>query len=110
MCTTCELVSRSCTGSHILMVPHSYDDDTQPFPPGLRIVAGNPFLRNPPANSKGDLNWDAAKGDIQPAQINCPYTDDFYPAGSDGKSGTGLPDSFGGSKGAGFGDKYCNGQ
>jgi len=89
------------------------EDVIEPFPPGLRIVVGNPSLRTPPATG-GLLIKDRANGVPQPVQWVCPRTSansiaPLYPANSDGLHGVGIQDPTNKGAGVGFPDQNCDG-
>jgi len=95
----------------------SFDKNTQdetiiPFPPGLRIVTGDPSLRSPPA-SGGALITDYSDGPTpQPIEWCCPRQDTstpLYEADSDGLHGYGIQNPADTGKGVGFPDKNCDG-
>ncbi|KAN0098789.1 protein of unknown function (DUF1996) domain containing protein [Hyaloscypha variabilis] len=88
-------------------------DVIEPFPPGLRIVVGNPNLRTPPVTG-GLLINDRANGVPQPVQWVCPRTsansnNPLYPADSDGLHDVGIQDSTNAGAGVGFPDQNCDG-
>ncbi|KAH8200327.1 hypothetical protein TruAng_005480 [Truncatella angustata] len=84
------------------------DDDIKAFPPGLKMVIGDPTKRDPPAT--GGLQLDPTKGKIQPVQWVCPAqgNPDRYPPGSDGTH-AGLQDPNDKGAGAGFPVINCDG-
>ncbi|RKF56710.1 putative wsc domain protein [Erysiphe neolycopersici] len=85
-------------------------DTIKAFPPGLRMVVGNPDLRTPP-DTGGRINTNLANGPPQPVQWTCPRSDDslpLYPPDSDGKSGVGIQDPDNRIAGVGFPDKNCD--
>ncbi|KAG9231139.1 hypothetical protein BJ875DRAFT_498552 [Amylocarpus encephaloides] len=90
----------------------STTDKITAFPPGLRMVIGNPNLRSPPS-SGGDLNLDLGNGKpAQAIQWTCPRSNPgtpLYPVDSDGLHGVGIGDSNNKGAGTGFPDKNCDG-
>jgi len=88
------------------------DDKIVAFPPGLRMVVGDPALRSPPS-SGGNLNLDLGNGKpIQPVQWTCPRKNNdspLYPADSDGLHGVGIGDTGNKGAGTGFPDRDCDG-
>jgi hypothetical protein len=99
-----------------MLISCSFDATTdfiESFPPGLRIVVGNPNLRTPPATG-GLLINDRANGVPQPVQWVCPRTgansnDPLYPTDSDGLHGVGIQDPTNAGAGVGFPDQNCDG-
>ncbi|EPQ67891.1 Bgt-1691 [Blumeria graminis f. sp. tritici] len=86
-------------------------DVIKPFPPGLRIVVGDPSLRTPPATG-GLLINDLSEGTPQPVQWTCPRSNDrppLYPENSDGLNGAGIQDPRNPGSGVGFPDRNCDG-
>ncbi|KAK9415085.1 hypothetical protein SUNI508_01933 [Seiridium unicorne] len=77
------------------------DDEIMSFPPGLKMVIGDPSKRNPPAT--GALQLDPTKGVIQPVQWTCPANGDpdRYPPNSGGTH-AGIQDPGNRGSGAGF--------
>ncbi len=86
-------------------------DVIEPFPPGLRMVVGNPNLRSPPATG-GQSIIDNADGVPQPIQWVCPRSNTnspLYPPNSDGLHGVGIQDKGNAGAGVGFPDQNCDG-
>jgi hypothetical protein len=86
-------------------------DVIEPFPPGLRMVVGNPNLRTPPATG-GESITDLSDGVPQPVQWVCPRTNTntpLYPPNSDGLHGVGIQDPGNAGAGVGFPDQNCDG-
>ncbi|KAH7363560.1 hypothetical protein B0T11DRAFT_94752 [Plectosphaerella cucumerina] len=91
------------------------DDHITAFPQGLQIVSGNASTRVAPW-TRGRLNLDPDKGDIQPVQWSCPRSPDdvnkppSWPPGSDGSTaGEVDPGSYKAEAGTGFPNVDCNG-
>lgn len=86
------------------------NDDIQPFPVGLQMLAGDAMRRDPP-NVKLMSNLDPSKGPVNPSKITCPRSDfnpPSWPANSNGLfAGVGDPNNKG--EGIGFPDYNCNG-
>ncbi|TVY35595.1 WSC domain-containing protein [Lachnellula subtilissima] len=89
----------------------SADDKIIAFPPGLRILVGDPSLRSPPVTP--ELIVDYSDGPvIQPVQWGCPRADTstpLYEADSDGLHGYGIGSKINLAQGVGFPDKNCDG-
>ncbi|TVY20777.1 WSC domain-containing protein [Lachnellula arida] len=87
------------------------DDKIIAFPPGLRILTGDPSLRSPPVTP--ELITDYSDGPvIQPVQWGCPRVDTstpLYEADSDGLHGYGIGSKVMLAQGVGFSDKNCDG-
>jgi hypothetical protein len=86
-------------------------DVIEAFPPGLRMVVGNPSLRSPPSTG-GQSIIDQADGPIQPVQWVCPRSNTnspLYPPNSDGLHGVGIQDPGNAGAGVGFPDQNCDG-
>jgi len=86
-------------------------DKIQAFPPGLRMLVGDPFLRTPPATG-GKSITDLSDGTPQPIQFTCPRSNTnspLYPTNSDGLHGVGIQDPGNGGAGVGFPDQNCDG-
>jgi len=86
-------------------------DTITPFPPGLRLIIGDPTLRSPP-KSGGKLITDLGDGEAQPVQWVCPRSNTntpLYPTDSDGLHGVGIQDPTNAGTGVGFPDKNCDG-
>jgi hypothetical protein len=86
-------------------------DVIEAFPPGLRMVVGNPNLRSPPSTG-GQSIIDQADGPIQPVQWVCPRSNTnspLYPTNSDGLHGVGIQDPGNAGAGVGFPDQNCDG-
>ncbi|TVY40413.1 WSC domain-containing protein [Lachnellula occidentalis] len=87
------------------------DDKIIAFPPGLRILIGDPSLRSPPVTP--ELITDYSDGAvIQPVQWGCPRVDTstpLYEADSDGLHGYGIGSKTLLAQGVGFSDKNCDG-
>lgn len=97
--------------ANILSSFEATTDVIEPFPPGLRMVVGNPTLRSPPATG-GKSITDQSDGPIQPVQWVCPRSNTntpLYPANSDGLHGVGIGDPNNQGAGVGFSDKNCDG-
>lgn len=87
------------------------DDEIVAFPPGFRMVSGNPKLRTPPSTG-GSINIDSGNGAIQAVGFTCPRTNTnspLYPVGSSGLNGVGIQDPGNKGAGVGFPDQNCDG-
>ncbi|TVY62784.1 WSC domain-containing protein [Lachnellula suecica] len=87
------------------------EDQITPFPPGLRLIIGDPSLRTPPATG-GIQITDLGDGAIQPVQWVCPRSNTnspLYPTDSDGLHGVGIQDPTNAGSGVGFPDQNCDG-
>jgi hypothetical protein len=90
----------------------SFDEQEtiKPFPKGLRMIAGNMGLREPPTTG-GQLIIDHKDGPIQPVQWTCPRKSESatWPANSDGKHGAGIVSAHNTGAGVVFPDTDCDG-
>lgn len=87
------------------------DDETKPFPVGLRMMSGDSSLRTPPTGGATSV-VDTNKGKIQPVQFTCPrqsYNPPSWPKNSDGKNGVGIQAPNDQQAGAGFPHMKCDG-
>lgn len=86
-------------------------DKIKAFPPGLRILVGDPDKRTPPKTGGKSIK-DHADGTPQPIQFTCPRSNDnapLYPTDSDGLHGAGIQDPNNKGAGVGFPDQDCDG-
>ncbi|RDL41181.1 uncharacterized protein BP5553_01160 [Venustampulla echinocandica] len=86
-------------------------DKIKAFPPGLRILIGDPKLRTPPKTGGKNI-LDLADGTPQPIQFTCPRSNPstpLYPTNSDGLHGVGIQDPGNKGAGVGFPDQNCDG-
>ncbi|KAJ5082311.1 hypothetical protein N7532_011354 [Penicillium argentinense] len=87
------------------------DDETKPFPVGLRMVSGDNSLRTPPPGGAENVLY-TNQGTIQPVQWTCPrssYEPPSYPTDSDGLHGVGIQDPSNQGAGVGFPHMNCDG-
>ena len=73
------------------------DDEIKPFPPGFRMISGNPFTRQPVTLPYSD-NIDPNQGPIQAVSFSCPQSgaSNAYPSSisTDAGQGPGFPDAM----------------
>jgi hypothetical protein len=92
------------------LTSNSFDEGARSFPPGLRIMVGDPFTREPPESSHTVIDY--SQGEIMPVQWVCPRSNKdtpLYPLDSDGLSGVGIGDPTVEDHGVGFADIDCDG-
>ncbi|TAQ87864.1 hypothetical protein B7494_g3826 [Chlorociboria aeruginascens] len=86
-------------------------DTIEAFPPGLRMVVGDPNLRTPPKGGAANV-LDLAQGTPQPIQWTCPRLSSdsapLYPTDSTGLDGVGIQDPNNAGAGSGFPNQNCD--